>query len=421
MSLINNMLKDLEQRPQTKSIETSTILADLKWGVTHELKENKRYYLIISTLVFILLLGFILLFSIHTRTRLHPLVSIPAASIKNTLSADARFENETFAKAQNPSAVLTGIALQVQQNSTALRLLLNQNTFYRVSKDITRNEFIIIFEKTHLLAALPKMNYLGSGIENIRAYIDEKGNLKLVLQLADDVDVKRLEFNEEGKAPELQLDLVFRNTTPTVSTTGKNPTIPVIIKKPVAENSAEQQYQQALGLCEDGQSKSAMQLLATILVTFPQYNQAREKLASLYLEAGDLPAANALVTTGLKHAPEYTPFTELKAHIQLREKNLQGAIQTLEIAAPPLVKNPEYHAFIAALYQRAGKYNLAANLYKQLITFQPTNGKWWLGLGVAMDSLGNHEQALEAYANADNIGGLNPELKAYVSSQLHTA
>ncbi len=423
MSLINDMLKDLERRPQAKSLESADILAGLKWTMSNEWKSNKNYYLIIGGLLLVLMIaGSALLFNKHISLN----AVLPAAYKKNT-AANARALTPHPADAQlltqSQAAVLTGIALQVQQNSTALRFLLNQNTFYRVSNDVKRNEFIIIFEKTHLLAALPKINYIGSGIENIRAYTDEKGNLKLVLQLADDVDIKRLELNEEGKAPELQMDLTFKNTPSTTTVTGtqKNPTIPVIIKKPVAENTAEQEYQQAITLIEDGQNENAMHLLAGVLTSFPEYNEAREKLASLYLDSGNTTAAKYLVNVGLKHHPEYLPFTELKAHVLMKEGKLAAAISTLEIAAPPLMKNPEYHAFIAALYQRAGKAKLAANLYKQLITLQPMNGKWWLGFGVALDSLGSHEQALEAFSNADNAGGLSPELKAYVSTQLHNA
>jgi Tfp pilus assembly protein PilF len=420
MSLINDMLKDLERRPQAKALESSDILADLKWGVSHELKINKNYYYIIAGLVIILLIVTSLLFlnsNIHAaRTPVHALQK------QNSTTAPLPTRNdEALFKTQSQAAVLTGIALQVQQNSTALRFLLNQNTFYRISNDTKRNEFIIIFEKTHLLAALPKMNYVGSGIENIRAYIDEKGNLKLVLQLADDVDIRRLELNEEGKAPELQMDLFFKNNPGVSGATQKNMTIPVTIKKPVAENTAEQEFQQATNLYQTGETHNAMQMLASILVSFPQYNQAREKLASLYLETGEITAAKFLVNAGLKRQPDYLPFTELKARILMQSGDMAGAIELLENSAPPLSKNPEYHAFIAALYQRSGKAKLAANLYKQLITLQPSNGKWWLGFGVALDALGNHEQALEAFANADSVGGLNPELKAYISTQLHNA
>jgi Tfp pilus assembly protein PilF len=423
MSLINDMLKDLERRPQAKRIESSEILAGLKWTVSNEWKLNKNYYVIIGALLLVLMtVCSFLLFGKHISLN----AVMPTSFQKNNSvigkALSAQRASDALLKTQSQVAILTGIALQVQQNSTALRFLLNQNAFYRISNDVKRNEFIIILEKTHLLAALPKINYLGSGIENIRAYTNEKGNLKLVLQLADDVEVKRLDLNEEGKAPELQLDLVFKNTPPTlVSNTEKNPTIPVIIKKPVAENTAEQQYQQALVLCEDGQNQNAMHLLASVLTAFPEYNQAREKLASLYLDAGNTTAAKYLVNMGLKHSPDYLPFTELKAHVLMREGNLESAISILENVAPPLAKNPEYHAFIAALYQRSGKPKLAANLYKQLIALQPMNGKWWLGFGVALDSLGSHEQALEAFSNADNAGGLSPELKAYVSTQLHNA
>jgi cytochrome c-type biogenesis protein CcmH/NrfG len=51
---------------------------------------------------------------------------------------------------------------------------------------------------------------------------------------------------------------------------------------------------------------------------------------------------------------------------------------------------------------------------------QPTNAKWWVGLGVALDGAGQSAESLEAFAKADNIGGLNPELKAYIQSRLQT-
>jgi len=104
----------------------------------------------------------------------------------------------------------------------------------------------------------------------------------------------------------------------------------------------------------------------------------------------------------------------------LKENNVNKAISILEKYAPSIEANPKYHAFIAALYQRQGKTNLAANLYKQLLDLDPKNAKWWLGLGVTQESLGNTTAAVEAYNNADAIGGLSPETKAYVDTRIHT-
>jgi MSHA biogenesis protein MshN len=138
----------------------------------------------------------------------------------------------------------------------------------------------------------------------------------------------------------------------------------------------------------------------------------------LLLQQKNNTAAKSVIDAGLELHPDNLIFVKLKAHLLVDEDKITEAISLLEDAAPPLMDNPDYHAFVAALYQREGKSALAASLYKQLLSLQPSNAKWWVGLGVALDAMGSHSQALEAYTNATNTNGLNPELKAYAESQL---
>ena len=196
------------------------------------------------------------------------------------------------------------------------------------------------------------------------------------------------------------------------------PTIPVTIKNPLVENFADQQYQRALILSEKNKDVEAITVLKGVLLAFPEHMQAREMLITLLVKQGNVVDADKLLVVGLQQQPANLRLIELKARLLVQENKVTEAIGLLENSAPPLVENPEYHAFIAALYERQGQSVLSANLYKQLVTLQPGNAKWWLGLGVALESVGNHGQALEAYANADGAGGLNPELKAYVETQL---
>jgi tetratricopeptide (TPR) repeat protein len=425
MSLINDMLKDLEKRPQPV-VTPGNILHGIGTGVYSDFRRNKNYYYIIAGLLFFLLVVSILV--ITKKSLLHNARHYPALQIANVIVPPPAPAEKISPMTPAPG-MLTGIAMQMQQDMTYLRFLLNQNTLYHIDSSASHNQLAIIFENTHLLAALPKINYAGSGIENIQAFSDENGDLKLLLSMNSSVDVKRLELKEEGKAPELQLDLSFKNdetVAPAPSlkiaagnTSAITPTIPVTIKKPVAANYAEQEYVKAQALIASGRNTDAINVLTNILIQFPQYNQAREMLAKLFLGSGLQLEAKKLINEGLKIQPDYLPFVELKARILMDEGKLNEAITLLEKSAPPLAENEEYHAFIAALYERQGQSGLAANLYKQLATLQPSNGKWWLGLGVALEAMGNHEQAQEAYANADNSAGLTPELKAYLATQLH--
>jgi tetratricopeptide (TPR) repeat protein len=428
MSLINDMLKDLEKRPRPV-VNHGNIFHGIGTNVYSDFRRNKNYYYIIAGLLFFLLVVSVVIIS--KKSLQHHAQQIHAQQVSQVSTQAAPAEK---IPAIAPTAgMLTGIAMQMQQDMTYLRFMLNQNTLYHIDSNVNHNQLAIIFENTHLLAAIPKIDYAGSGIENIQAFTDENGDLKLLLSMNPNVDVKRLELKEEGKAPELQLDLSYKNddsvalqTSPTlkISPPGANvgaaaPTIPVTIKKPVAANYAEQEYAKARVLIESGRDTDAINVLTNILIQFPQYNQAREALAKLMLSNGLHMEAKKLINEGLALQPDYLPFVELKARLLMDEGKLKEAISLLEKSAPPLAENEEYHAFIAALYQRQGQSGLAANLYKQLATLQPTNGKWWLGLGVALESMGNHDQAQEAYANADNSAGLTPELKAYLATQLH--
>jgi tetratricopeptide (TPR) repeat protein len=412
MSLINDMLKSLEQRAQ-KMPSSTEISIGLKAGVARNLSAERKNFVLLSAL---LLFSFLLLWmTLHHRHALHVRAKQDAVTLKQASTPiDSHIATPTAGT--SATTLLTGVALQVEQNTTSLRFLLNQHTLYRLSNDVSKNELIIVLDKTNLLAALPKIDYAGSGVKDIQAFSDDAGNLKLLLSLDPTTEVKRLDLNEEGKAPELQLELRYK-TSPT--NTGIAATIPVSIKHPIVESATEEQYQQALKLSAAGQDNQAIYMLKNLQTDFPQYHQGREFLVKLLMRNGHIAEANRVLAVGLMQQPHSANYVELKARLLVEEGKIDQAVSLLESAAPSLKTNPEYHALTAALYQRQGRSALAANLYKELLRTNSGNAKWWLGLGVALDSTENHSQAVEAYANANTVGGLNPELKAYVETQLH--
>ncbi len=414
MSLINEMLKDLDNRPR-KIINAENVLHDLKSTFTHELKRNQKYYFVIGALIAILIFMclFIAVKKHHYSATKAKLLLINKNVIQKAIKIPI-IQNTGL-------TMLTGVALQMQQDMTYLRFLLNQNALYKLNSDTEHHQLTIIFDNTQLLAALPKVNYKGSGIEDIQAFKDENNNLKIVLQLNPNTDVKRLALDQSGKAPELQLDLFYKNKNVSEENLAiANTSIPVSIKRPVAESVTQEQYQRAMLLYSKGLYDEAIDILRSVISSVPDQHEGRELLATLLLKQNMTKEASTVIDEGLEQQPIYPIFAELKAQLLLKENNVNKAISILEKYAPSIEANPKYHAFIAALYQRQGKTNLAANLYKQLLDLDPKNAKWWLGLGVTQESLGNTTAAVEAYNNADAIGGLSPETKAYVDTRIHT-
>jgi Flp pilus assembly protein TadD len=405
MSLINDMLKDLEQRPSR--VSRNSIFKGLKTDISKQFFYHRPYYFIIGLLSLVLVF-FGVLFLLHE----HQL---------NTFTATAQLAKVTPPPAPIPEVKalptdltrLSSIAFQVQQDTAFLRFLLNQVPLYQVSSESVNHEITITFQNTHLVAAIPKIDYSGSGLENITAINDNNNNLKLILKLNPNADVKRLELSQDGGAPELQMEITYHPLQ-----TGDSNSYSV--KKAITESPADQQYQHALALASADRTQDAITLLQGLIIEFPRHDKAREYLAGLLLQENNSTAAEKLIIEGLQLNPDYPPYIKLEAHLLMERDELKQAIALLEKKPPTIAEYPDYHALLAALYQRTNQTAQAANLYRQLLALEPSNAKWWVGLGVALESNNDPSQALDAFVTANNIGGLSPTLKSYLDTQLNT-
>lgn len=226
-----------------------------------------------------------------------------------------------------------------------------------------------------------------------------------------------------GKLPELQLDLLsssIPDSSESNTLANKNfsslPTDAIV--KLRTDISMSDQYQKALQLSSEGHGHDAMKMLTSILSKDPDYAAVRESLASLLITQGNTVQAEQILKIGLKQRPYFPAFVVLKARILVDEGKINQALDLLQLAPPMLTTNPDYHAFIAALYQRQGKPLFAEKLYEQLLAVQPNNAKWWMGLGIALEGMGKPTLALEAYVKAGNSNQLTPELKIYAESRV---
>lgn len=186
------------------------------------------------------------------------------------------------------------------------------------------------------------------------------------------------------------------------------------------EQQAELAYQDARRLLQSGRPSAAEPRLRAALMAFPEHKPARENLAALLINVGNLSEARALLTTGLEMAPTHAPFAKLYARLLIEANDLVTARTVLERAAPPVQADPEYHALLAALYQRAGLYEQAAQTYRGALQVQPRNGVWWMGLGMALEAGGDTPSALQAYQRARQSGTLEPDVLRYVETKLAT-
>ncbi|WP_393938398.1 tetratricopeptide repeat protein [Aeromonas rivipollensis] len=155
-----------------------------------------------------------------------------------------------------------------------------------------------------------------------------------------------------------------------------------------------------------GQMREAQDNYYQVLVHDPHNQGAREQLAGLLYGEGRLTEASQVLEEGLRLDPAQADLRLLLARVAISGGDRQKALDWLTGYQPDLAANLDYYATWAGLAQELGQPAQASELYVKLLRQQPDQGRWWLGLGVAEDGQGHRQRALDAYRNAQLHGNL---------------
>lgn len=156
-----------------------------------------------------------------------------------------------------------------------------------------------------------------------------------------------------------------------------------------------------------GDLAQARQSLFLVLQQEPQDHGTRERLAGLLYGEARLQEARSLLEQGVALAPRYADFRLLLARITLAMGDKPGALTYLASLEPDVSRNLDYYATRAALAQELGQHAVAVASYQQLSQVQPSEGRWWLGLAIAYDKQGRQLAAKDAYLRAQRASGLS--------------
>lgn len=177
-------------------------------------------------------------------------------------------------------------------------------------------------------------------------------------------------------------------------------------------------YRAALELINRGKLDKARDELSEALSLEPDHVASRRTLAELMIQAGQLDTAADFIDEGLSLDPDAPSLIELRARVYLMQGHNEQARALMEGHLPAVTHDLSYHALLAAVYQRLGDYDKAGALYRQLVAQQPKNGIWWLGLGLSMEAIGNYPEARHAYTKAQKTSALSPKLKRFIKEKL---
>jgi len=184
-----------------------------------------------------------------------------------------------------------------------------------------------------------------------------------------------------------------------------------------ANYRAEQEFRRAVALVNQGRIAEGMDGFRAALELDPRHEAARQTLVALLLESKRVDDAATVLRGGLVANPDNTAFAMLLARILVERNQVPEALAVLQRHAAPPDRNPDFHAFAGALYQRLGQHNEAIGQYESALRLAPSAGVWWVGLGISLQAAERPKDALDAYGRAKSAG-LAPELLAFVDQRL---
>lgn len=168
---------------------------------------------------------------------------------------------------------------------------------------------------------------------------------------------------------------------------------------------------------ESGDHLQAIRQLLALHQAQPNNPQVSLWLARAYLAAGDTAALLAWLPAQLQARPFDAQLRELLARGQLQIGDLTAAVTTLQQHVPDLQSDTDYHALLAALYQQVGNWAASADSYRQLVAVRPAQGAWQLGLAIALEQLDQSAIAARHYRLALQGQGLDENARRFASER----
>jgi len=189
-------------------------------------------------------------------------------------------------------------------------------------------------------------------------------------------------------------------------------------REPTPEQRAENHYRKAHSLLQLGRVTQALTELGEALKIEPRHLVARQTLAGLLVEDKQLREAERQLEEGLKLNPEQAGFAMALARLQVERGAGPEALATMERALPFAADKSDYRAFYAALLQRQERHKEAIAQYQAALGAAPSSGVWLMGLGISLQAEKRLPEARDAFNRARASGTLSPELQAFVEQRL---
>jgi MSHA biogenesis protein MshN len=205
--------------------------------------------------------------------------------------------------------------------------------------------------------------------------------------------------------------------TPTKAKVAASPTevrLDIRSTNPDAKSANELEY--AVELIKSRRLVDAEALLQGLLTGVEDYD-ARKHLLALYSRQKRNNRFLRLVRESMTAYPNDALFRTEYARVLFQSAAYRSVIQ---LFADDELLDARQHALIAASYQRLDEHENAISFYRLALETDSGNARNWIGLGISQEHSSALEQALDSYQQAAGLGGLSERLRAFVDKRSQT-
>ena len=196
------------------------------------------------------------------------------------------------------------------------------------------------------------------------------------------------------------------------------PRIDKQVRLPSATERADLDYRRGILAQRQGDTDGAANGYRAALDTYPEHAAARQSLVALLIEAKHFDDAEDILRKGTELAPVRLASALAWARLKVERNHAPAALEILQKHAAAGERSAEYQGFTGALLNRVGRAADAVEHYQAATRLAPAEGRWWAGLGIALEAAGKVQESREAYLKARSLPGLPADLAQHIEQRL---
>jgi len=250
---------------------------------------------------------------------------------------------------------------------------------------------------TQVLSASPRITQTIQ-VSTTQASEDKQKNNKVALS-AD------LDNQLESNVNEIEVPISSNRPSHVRPVAQKTALLSIARKKLSPAALAEKKMAQAKQAMLNKNIALAEQYFEEILIISPSHASARKQLAALLYGRQSTQEAVNILSQGIHLSPDNSELRLMLARVYSEKGFNQQALNTLTPLADTL--DVAYQSAIATSAQLLSAHQAAIHAFSHLIKLQQGQSRWQLGLAVSYDRTGQYPQAVAAYQQAIIIGNLS--------------